>query len=79
MFQRVSQLLGFGVLKHHGAVLVVKVGEGKGLGRKVVEELLLGVAVVGHGLMVVEMVVGEVGEDASGELQAGDAVLVDSV
>ena len=75
VFQGVAQFLGLSVLQHDSTVLVVKVGECEGALRQVVEEFLLGVAVVGHRLVVVEVVVGEVGEDAASEVQSGDAVL----
>ena len=68
--------LGDGVLHHHGAVFVVGVDDGEGVLRQVVEEQFLAPEVLGEGLVVVQVVVGEVGEDAGGELQAGDAFLL---
>ena len=68
-----------GVLYHDHAVLVVGIGNGKGCLRQSVEECLLGVAVVLECLVVIEMVAGEVGEQASGKLQSSDTLLCDGV
>ena len=72
---RVGVAGGAGVLQHHQAVRVVGVDEGPGRGGEVVEQTLLGGEVGVEGFVVVEVVAGEVGEDAAGEVQAGGALL----
>ena len=70
---------GLRVLHHDHAVLVVGIGDGEGALGQSVEEGLLGIAVVLECLVIVEVVAGEVGEDASGELQSSDALLMNGV
>ena len=70
---------GLGVLHHHHPVLVVGIGDGKGFLGQQVEKGLLGIAIVLEGLVIVEMVAGEVGEDASRKLQSADALLGDGM
>ncbi len=71
--QREGADRGARVLHHHLAVAGERpAGQG-------VEERLLGPQVLREGLMVVEVVVREVGEDAAREVQAPDAVLHDGV
>ena len=67
------------VLHHEQAVLVVGIGNGEGALRQLVEEHLLGVAVVLYGLVVVQMVAGQVGKESAGELQTADALLGNGV
>ena len=74
----VRHLAGGGVLEHHLAVLVVDVGDGGGAGGQLVEEALLAAQVLREGAVVVQVVVGEVGEDADGEFQAGYPFLLHS-
>ena len=45
--------LGFRVLYHHHAVLVVSIGNGKGILGQTIEESLLGVTIVLEGFMIV--------------------------
>ena len=71
--------LCLGVLHHEESVLVVGIGDGECSLWQTVEEHLLGVAVILERPMVVEVVAREVGEDAAGEVQASDAVLVNGV
>ena len=70
---------GLRVLHHKETVLVVGIGDGKGTLGQLVEEHLLGIAVVLERLVVVQMVAGQVGEDASPELQTSYAVLGNGV
>ena len=74
--ERVGVYLGAGVLHHHHPIRLVEVGEGKGFRRQFVEEDLLGSEVIGKGLMVVEVISREIGEDPSGEGGSTDPVLV---
>ena len=67
--------LGRSVLHHHLAVAVVHVDEGDGVLGQVVKEELLATQVLGKRLVVVQVVVGKVGEDAHGKVKTGDAVL----
>ena len=67
------------VLHHVHAVLVVGIGNGEGVLVESVEEHFLGVAVVLYGLMIVQMVAGEVGEESACEVQSADAVLGNGV
>ena len=76
---RVGLHLGLAVLHHYHAVLVVGVGDGKCRLGQAIKEGLLGVAVVFKGLVVVQMVAGEVGEYASGKLESANALLGDGV
>ena len=64
------------VLKHYGAVAVVAVHYCKGLLGEGVEEEFLAADIFGEGLVVVQMVVGKVGENSGGELQAAYSVLL---
>ena len=65
-----------GILDHHGTVLVIDIDDRvRGL-REVVEEELLAAEILREGLVVVQVVVGEVGEDARGELEARHALLL---
>ena len=68
-----------GILHHDAAVAVVGVRQGESPGGQTVEKELLGLDIGGEGLVVVEMVVGDVGEDAPFEMQAADALLHDGV
>ena len=63
-------------LEHDGAVAVVGVAEGEGVGAEAVEERFLGPEIVVEGAVVVEVVACQVGEYASGEGESGYAVLV---
>ena len=70
---------GLGVLHHHHPVLVIGVGNGKGIFRQVVEERFLGVPIVLHSLVVVHVIAGEIGEDATREFQSADSFLVNGM
>ena len=67
--------LRLGVLDHDEAVLVIYVGDGKGRLGQAVEEGFLRIAIVLEGLMVVQVVAGQVGKDASHECQTADTLL----
>ena len=75
MLQGIAQLAGTRVLQHERTVLVVQVGQGEGTLRQQVKKSLFRVAVVGHGLVVIQVVVGQIGEDATGEMQPCNTVL----
>ena len=64
---------------YDAAVAVVGVRQGESPGGQTVEKELLGLDIGGEGLVVVEMVVGDVGEDAPFEMQAADTLLHDGV
>ena len=68
-----------GILYHKQAVLVVGVGDGKGILAQTIEEGFLGIAVVLHGLVIVQMVACQVCEQASCKFQAADAFLCDGM
>ena len=68
-----------GILHHDAAVAVVGVRQGESPGGQTVEKELLGLDIGGEGLVVVEMVVGDVGEDAPFEMQAADARITSGV
>ena len=72
----VGDHLRLGVLHHHGAVAVIGIDEGDGALGQIVKEQFLAAEVFGKGLMVVQMVVRKVGEDAHAEVQARNAVLL---
>ena len=67
-----------GVLDHHGAVLVVEVDQRDGVLAELVEEAFLAAEILGEGLVVVEVVVRQVGEDGDLEAEARDAFLLDA-
>ena len=69
----------FAVLGHDETVAVVFVRHRKGCGFEVVEEALLRIAVVIEGLMVVDMIAREVGEECSVEVESCYALLGDGV
>ena len=77
--QRVGAHRGRRVLHHHAAVAVVGVRQRESPLGQPVEEEFLGPDVFGEGLVVVEVVVGDVGEDATGEIEAPRALLHDGV
>ena len=68
-----------GVLHHILTVLVVSIGNGESLLAKSVEEHLLGVAVVLHRLMIVQVVARKVRKQSAHKPQSADAVLRDGV
>lgn len=67
------------VLHHDPAVAVVDVHQRESLLREIVEEEFLGADVLGESLVVVQVVVGDVREDAAREMQSSDALLHDGV
>ena len=75
VFQGIAQLASPRVLQHERAIFVVQIGQGESTLWQHVEEPLLGIAVVGHGLVVVKMVMGQVGEDATSKMQPSNAIL----
>ena len=70
---------GAGVLGHDQAVLVVSVGYDECVGFETVEEALLGVAVVVEGLVVVDMIAREVGEECAIVVEPRNTLLRDGV
>ena len=64
------------VLEHHGAIAVVGIGKGEGIGWKTVEKRFLGLEIGIESLMIVEMVACDIGKYATGKAQPRDAVLV---
>lgn len=77
--QRIGVYPGCGVLHHDAAVFVVGVRQGEGILGEGVEEEFFGADVFGEGLVVVEMVVGDVREDAAREMQSPRALLHDGM
>ena len=75
-FHGVGDKLGFGVLHHHEAVPVVGVDQRRGLFGQAVEEEFLATEVFGKGLVVVQVVVGEVGEDAHRKSESAHTFLL---
>ena len=73
--QRVGVLAGSSILEHYHSALVVGIDQCKGIGRKRIEEHLLGAYVVVHSLVEVKMVACEIGENGTAELEPVDAVL----
>ena len=77
--QRVGAHRGRRVLHHHAAVAVVGIRQHESPFGQAVEEEFLGPDVFGEGLVIVEVVVGDVGEDAAGEVEPPRALLHDGV
>ena len=77
--QRIGVYPGCGVLHHDAAVFVVGVRQGEGILGEGVEEEFFGADVFGEGLVVVEVVVGDVREDAACEMQPPRALLHDGM
>ena len=77
--QGVCGNLGLGVLCHDQTVLIVQIGNHKGILGHIVKELFLGLEIVLDRLMVIQMVTSQVGEYSAGILQAADALLYDGV
>ena len=67
------------VLRHDESVLVVFVGHGERTLLQSVEQPFLCVAVVIEGLVVVDVIPREVGEQRAVEIQSGDTLLRDGV
>ena len=77
--QRIGAHRSRRILHHHAAVAVVDVRQRESPFGQVVEEEFLGPDVFGEGLVVVEVVVGDVGEDAAREIKTPRALLHDGV
>ena len=71
--------LSLRVLYHHSTVLIVGIDDGKGILPQSVEEGFLRVAVVLEGLMIVQMVTRQIGEQSTCEMEATDTLLGDGV
>ena len=67
------------ILKHHRTVFVIDIGQGKCFRGELVEEALFCIAVFQEGLVVIEMVVGEVAEDRPIEVNSRNSLLVNGV
>ena len=76
---RVSLDSSLGVLGHYEAVLVINIGDSKGLFIQAVKESFLGIAVVLESLMIIQMISCKIGEDASGKGQTANSFLCNSV
>ena len=74
----IAHHVGAGVLDHHLAVFVIQVDDRRRGRVQAVEEQLLAAEVLREGAVVVEVVVGQVGEDGHAEFQAGDPLLFDA-
>ena len=66
------------VLHHHHSVPVIGIGNRIGTCRESVEEEFLATEILGEGLVIVQMVVSEVGEDSYIEIQTGHTLLLHS-
>ena len=75
--QGIGQLLRLRILQHHQAGFIIGIRQGKSPGRQVIEEFLLRFQVILHGLMVIQMIAGQVRENPPVERQAADAPLID--
>ncbi len=75
----ISLYRGASVLHHHQAVLVIRIGDGKRIGRKTVEKEFLGPNVVFESFMIIKVVARDVGEDSAHKVQPSNAVLHNAV
>ena len=73
--QRVGMVAGRTVLQHHASHLIVNVDQGKRIGGQRIKEHLLGPQILVHGLVEVQVILGEVGKHTTGPTQTIDAVL----
>jgi len=73
--QRVGVYFRTGILCHHESVLVIQVGQAESSFRQFVEELFLGLEIVLHRFMIIQMVAGQISENTAGKLQTADALL----
>ena len=71
--------IGMAVLYHYGAILVIKVGDGKRIAWQVVKETLFRLQVVVHVLMEIHVVTGKVRENSTCELQTTHTLLCKSM
>ena len=71
--------LSLRILHHHSTVLIVGIDDGEGILPKSVEEGFLRVAVVFEGLMIVQMVTRQIGEQSTCEVEASDTLLGDGM
>ena len=76
---RVSLNGSLSVLNHYHTVLVIGIGDCKGILRHIVEELLLCITIVLQGLVIVEMITCKVCEDTTGKSQSTYTLLGDSM
>ena len=58
----------FGVLNHYHTILIIGIGNSKGILWQSVEEHLLCIAIVLEGLMVIKVVTGKIGKDTTNKL-----------
>ena len=65
-------------MQHHTTTFIVKVGKCKCFFRQIIKEFLLHPDIFIKGFVIVEMIVRDIGEYATGEFDAGDAVLVET-
>jgi len=77
--QAISLFCCMGILQHHFAIFIIRICQGEGMGGKPIEKCLFGIQVVHKITMIVEMVVCDVGEDASCKIQPGDTLLMNGV
>ena len=64
-----------GILYHVHTILVIGIGYGKGILWQVIEELLLGIAIVFYRLVIVQVVTSEIGKQTTSKLQSSYAFL----
>ena len=67
------------VLHHEQTVLVVGIGDGEGVLFQPVEEGLFGITVILEGLMIVQMVTGEIRKETTLETESADTLLCDGM
>ena len=60
--------MGFGVLKHHLSIAIIRIRQSKGSLIQAIEEALLSLEILLHRAMVVEMVASEVRKDPAVKL-----------
>ncbi len=76
---RVGKFFCFTILQHHSAIFIVGIGECKGVGREIVEKRFLHIPVFQHILVIIEMILGEVGKDATRKTKTMNPLLMDGV
>ena len=76
---RVCLYICFAVLYHYHTVLVIGIGNCKGVLIQTIEEGLLRIAVVLEGFVVVQMIACQIGEHTTCKLQAANTLLSDGM
>ena len=78
MVDAVGIYLAWAVFDNLHAIRIIRIGDCHCIGFQMIEEFLLGLEVVFHRAMVIEMIVGQVGKDADIEVNGVHSALLNA-